>query len=69
MLVTLAGMVMEVKFGIYENAYAPMLLRDEPASNVTDVKLEQPENALFPMLVTFAGMVIEVKPEPANEDP
>ena len=30
---------------------------------VTDVKPEQPENALSPMLVTELGMVMDVKPE------
>ena len=28
-----------------------------------DVKLEQPENAELPMLVTQSGMVIDVSPE------
>ena len=30
---------------------------------VTEVKEEQPENALLPMLVTLLGIVIEVKEE------
>ncbi len=38
-----------------------MLIRDEPASNVTVVKADAPWNAYIPMLSTLAGMVMEVK--------
>ena len=61
MLITLAGMVIEVKFEAPENALAPILVILELASNVNEVKLDAPENALDPMLVTLAGMVMEVK--------
>ena len=43
------------------NAPVPMLLRDEPASNVTVVKLVVLKNAFEPMLVTVVGMIMEVK--------
>ena len=62
MLVTLAGMVMEVKADP-RNALFPMLVRDESASNVTVVKADADRNALSPMLSTLAGMVMEVKPD------
>ena len=61
MLVTLAGMVIEVKLVALWNARWPMLVRDESASNVTVVKADVLWNALPPMLVTLAGMVMEVK--------
>ena len=61
MLVTLAGMIMEVKLVVPSNRPSPMLVRDESVSNVTVVKLVAPENALSPMLSTLAGMVMEVK--------
>lgn len=38
--------------------------------NVTDVNIEQPENAYSPMLVTLLGIVMEVKPEqPEKAEP
>ena len=43
-----------------------MLLRDESVSNVTEAKLDAPQNADGPMLVTFLGMAISVKPEYVN---
>ena len=62
MLVTLAGMIMEVKLNAEWNANSPILLRDESVSNVIVVKAVAPWNALLPMLVTLDGMVMEVKP-------
>ena len=34
-----------------------------PFGKVIEDKLEQPENAKFPMLVTPSGIVIDVSPE------
>ena len=40
MLVTLAGMVIEVKLDENMNAAFPMLINLDPASNITEVKLD-----------------------------
>ncbi len=40
MLVTLAGMVIEVKFIALLNAFGPMLSSREFGSNVTEIKLD-----------------------------
>ena len=69
MLVTLAGMVMEVKAGADRNAPYPMLVRDEGASNVTVVKADAYRNAYSPMLVTLAGMIMEVKADADRNAP
>ena len=61
MLVTPAGIIMEVNFGDL-NALWLMLVNLEPSANVTEVKFDAPSNALSPMMVTLAGIVIEVKP-------
>ena len=51
MLVTLAGMVIEVKLYEFMNALSPMMVR--PFGRVMDVKLDAPENARDPRLVTL----------------
>ena len=61
MLVTPFGMIMFVKANAFPNTSSPMLLRDESGSNVTVVKLVAPLNALVPMAVTLAGILIDVK--------
>ena len=50
MLVTLLGMVMEVRLEHRANAPLPMLVT--LLGMVTEVRLEQPLNASSPMLVT-----------------
>ena len=60
MLATLAGIVMEVK-AVYWNAYCPMLVNWDPASNITELKLVEYRNAKSSILVTLAGIVMEVK--------
>ena len=62
MLVTPAGIVMEVKPVLW-NAVRPMLVNWDPASNVTELKLVAPLNAYSPMLLTLSGMLIDVKPD------
>ena len=59
MLVTLFGIVIEVKALQKANAPLPMLVT--PLGIVTEVKALQLENASFPILVTLLGIVIEVK--------
>ena len=67
MVVTFAGMIMEVKLDAFWNAPFPMLVNLEPASNVTLVNFDSTPvsytrlNAYSPRLVTFAGMLIELK--------
>ena len=39
-----------------------MLVNLEPSANVTELKFDALSNALSSMLVTLAGMIIEVKP-------
>ena len=58
MLVTLLGMVMEVRLVHQENASSPMLVT--LLGMVMEVIL-QSENAEIPMLVTLLGMVMEVR--------
>ena len=60
MLVTLLGMVTEVKRLQSSKAPSPMLVT--LLGIVTEVKLLQYAKVLLPMLVTLLGMVIEVKP-------
>ena len=38
-----------------------MVVNSEPASNITDINSVAAQNAASPILVTLAGMVIEVK--------
>jgi hypothetical protein len=57
MLVTLAGMLMEVSEFAPLNASFPMLVTP---SGMLIEDIEVPFKAVFPMLVTLAGMVIEV---------
>ena len=61
MLVTLSGMVIEVKLVAPENAEFPMLFNEESCDIVTEDKSLASLNAPFPMLVTLSGMIIEVK--------
>ena len=56
MLVTLPGMVMEVKPEQPENAQPPILVM--PLPRVTEIKPEQPENAFISMLVTFSPLYV-----------
>ena len=58
MVVTLAGMVTEVKFVVTMNAPSPMLVT--PDGMLMEVKPER-ANALYSMLVTPDGIVMEVK--------
>ena len=64
MLVTEAGIIIDVKSWQLLNALCPMLVSKEPVSNVTDVKDWQLVNVPVPMLLTEAGMIIDVKAEP-----
>ena len=61
MLVTFDGMVIEVKLVAYANAFAPMLVNLEPASNIIEVNAVAFRNASSPILVTPNGMLMEVK--------
>ena len=58
MVMTLAGMVMEVSLSLPTNAFCPMLASLEPDANVIVVSPEL-TNAPCSMLVTFAVMVME----------
>ena len=60
MLVTLLGMVMEVKPVQPEKAEPPMLIT--LLGMVTEVKLLQPPKALYPMLVTVLGIIVFWQP-------
>ena len=62
MLVTLAGMVISVN-AVPMNAPAPMLVKLELESNVTVAKLVAFLNASRSMLITLAGMIMEVNSE------
>ena len=59
MLVTLSGIVIEVREVQSEKADPPMLVT--LLGIVTEVSEMQPANALHPILVTLLGMVIEVR--------
>ncbi len=61
MLVTLAGIVMEVKAIASWNIVSSMMANWDPASNVTELKLDASRNASSPILTTLAGIVMEVK--------
>ena len=67
MLLTLAGIVMEVKLGVFWNTLFPMLVNWDPVSNVTEAKDGIFWNASYAMLLTLAGIVMEVKAVPRNE--
>ena len=60
MLVTPAGMVMEVREVAPENAQSPMFVT--LAGMVMEVREVAEANAAYPMLVTPSGIVIEVSP-------
>ena len=60
MLVTPAGMVMDVKLSQSKKALSLMLVSDEPAAKVTDAKFSLMLNAPSPMLATLAGMETDV---------
>ena len=55
MLVTLLGMVIEVRPEQPQNAVSPMLVT--LLGMVTEVRPEHPKNAQFPMLVTLLGII------------
>ena len=57
MLVTLLGIVTEVKLLHHLKAHSPMLVTLLPI--VTEVKLRQPSKAKSPMLVTLLGISID----------
>ena len=57
MVVTLFGMVTEVRLVQVEKASFPMVVT--LLGMVTEVRLLQPEKATFPMLVTLFGMVTD----------
>ena len=61
MLVTLLGMVMEVRPEQPENAYIPMLVT--LLGMVMEVRPEQYSNARPPMLVTLLGIIVFLHPE------
>ena len=60
MLVTVAGISIDVSELQYSNAYEPMLVSWLPSAKVTDVSELHSQNACQPMLVTEAGIVIVV---------
>ena len=60
-LVTLSGMVMEVRPEQLEKAEFPIVFT--LSGMVIEVRLEQFWKARSPILVTLLGMVIEVRPE------
>jgi hypothetical protein len=55
------GIVTDVKFTQLKNAFVSIIVSVEVGVNVTDVKLEQPLNALAPILVTEFPIVTPVK--------
>ena len=61
MLVTLLGIVTEVRPEQPENALLPMLVT--LLGIVTEVRPEQPENALLPMFVTLFGIIVFLQPK------
>ena len=60
MLVTLLGIVTEVRPVQPEKADAPILVT--LLGMVMEVRSEQPKNACSPIVVTLLGMVTEVRP-------
>ena len=60
-LVTLAGIVIDVKLVALENAPELILIRVDVPAKVIDVKLVKFANVPEPILVTLSGMVIDVK--------
>ena len=54
-------MAMEVKADALMKADCPMLVNLEPVSNITEVNFDAAANEYCPMVVTFAGMVMEAK--------
>ena len=60
MLVTLLGMVTEVRPEQPKKALDPMLVT--LSGMVTEVRPEQPQKARSPMLVTLEGMVVFIHP-------
>ena len=66
-LVTLSGIVTEVKAMQLTNAAFPMLVT--LFGIVTDSKLLQPLNAFISMLVTLLGMVTDLIVLPSNANP
>ena len=67
MLVTLSGMVTEVRPMQPPKAELPMLVT--PLPMVTEVRPVQPEKAESPMLVTLSGMLTEVRLEQPEKAP
>ena len=67
MLVTLSGIVIEVKPVHFSNALSPMFVT--LSGIVIEAKPVQPPNAESPMLVTLSGIVIEVKPVHSSNAP
>ena len=61
MLVTLLGMVMEVRPEQPSNAHTPMLVT--LLGMVMEVRPEQWKNALSPMLVTLLGILVLLQPD------
>ena len=61
MLVTPGGMLTDVKLVAPANKLLLMLVNLEPASNVIEVILLVCWKALTPIVITLAGMVMEVK--------
>ena len=59
-LVTLSGIVIDVKQEQPKNVQSPILIT--PSGIIIEVKPEQFINALFSICVTLLGIVIEVKP-------
>ena len=64
MLVTLAGISIDVRFMLPSKALIPMVSSDGVPSKVTDVRPLQPSKTFLPMLVTPLSMttlVMEVR--------
>jgi hypothetical protein len=40
-----------------------MMANWDPASNISELKLDAPSKTFSPMLLTLAGIVMEVKPD------
>ena len=58
-VLTLGGMVMDVRQEQPENAQSPIAVT--LSGMVVEVRQEQPENVFSPIAVTLSGMVIEVR--------
>ena len=58
-IVTLLGMLMEVRLEQPEKAESPIL--DKPKGKSTDVKLKQESNTASPIVVKLLGMLMEVR--------